>query len=82
VITELQEQLLAWDRGLDSRDGAIIAWEERVIAFALSLGEVSAERDASCARVDAVWRDFSTKVCASHSRFGQLTALSRGRYWT
>jgi hypothetical protein len=35
------------------------------------------ERDVSCTCVDAVHRDLSTQVCASHSWCGKLTALSR-----
>jgi hypothetical protein len=34
VAIELQEQLLAQDRELDSREGAIIVWEEGLAAFA------------------------------------------------
>jgi hypothetical protein len=28
VAVELQEQLLAWEKELDSREGAITAWED------------------------------------------------------
>jgi hypothetical protein len=54
VTVELQGQLLAQERELDSCEGAIISWEEGLVAFVHALGEVSAERDASHTRVDAV----------------------------
>jgi hypothetical protein len=34
VIIELEEQLLAWERELDSRESVIVAWEEGLTAFA------------------------------------------------
>jgi hypothetical protein len=54
VIIELQEQLLAQERELDSREGAIIVCEEGLAAFARMLGEVHVEHDASYVRVNAV----------------------------
>jgi hypothetical protein len=54
VIVELQEQLLARERELDSREGAIIAWEESLMSFTRVLREVRVKRDASHARVDAI----------------------------
>jgi hypothetical protein len=60
VILELEEQLLTWERELDSREGAIITWEEGLVAFSCVLREVSTECDASRARVDAIRWDFST----------------------
>jgi hypothetical protein len=54
VTVELQGQLLALERKLDSREGAIIVWEESLAAFAHALGEVHVEHDASRAHVDAV----------------------------
>jgi hypothetical protein len=60
VTVELQGQLLAQERELDSCEGAIIVWEEGLVAFARALGEVHAERDPSQAPADAVQRDFFT----------------------
>jgi hypothetical protein len=54
VIIELQGQLLAQERELDSREGAIVTWEEGLAAFARVLGEVRMECDVSHACVDAV----------------------------
>jgi hypothetical protein len=59
VIAELQEQLLSQERVLDSREGAVIAWEESLTALACALGEASTERDASRASADVVRRDYS-----------------------
>jgi hypothetical protein len=50
--------VLAQDRELDSREGAIIVWEEGLAAFARALKEVPAEHDGSCAHADTVQRDF------------------------
>jgi hypothetical protein len=77
VIIELQEQLLAWERELDSREVAIVTWEEGLVAFACALGEVSAEFYASRARVDVVQWKFSTQACTSSSWSWQLTDLGR-----
>jgi hypothetical protein len=77
VATELQGQLLARERELDSREDAIITWEEGSTAFAHALQEACKEHDASRARADATERDFFTQVQASSSRSKQLTDLSR-----
>jgi hypothetical protein len=77
MAVELQGQLLAQERELDSREGAIIMWEEGLVAFACTLGEVCAERDASRACADVVPRDFFTQVRASSSWSKQLTDLGR-----
>jgi hypothetical protein len=68
VIVELEEQVLPGERDLDSREGAIIAWEEGLVTFACVLGEVSTERDGSHTRADAVRQDFSTQVSTFSSR--------------
>jgi hypothetical protein len=33
VAIELQEQLLAWERELESKEGAIATWEDGLVAF-------------------------------------------------
>jgi hypothetical protein len=53
VAIELQEQLLARMRVLDSQEGAIVTWEEGLVDFAHVLGEVHEECDASHACADA-----------------------------
>jgi hypothetical protein len=65
VTVELQGQLLAQERELDSREGDIDAWEEGLAAFAHMLGEVHVERDASHASVDVVQQVFFTQAHAS-----------------
>jgi hypothetical protein len=62
VVVELQGQLLARERELDSREGAIITWEEGLVAFACALGEVCMEHDTSHARTDAIQRDFFSQA--------------------
>jgi hypothetical protein len=58
VAVEVQVQFLTRERELDSREGAIVSWEEGLAAFAHVLREVHVERDASCARADVIQRDF------------------------
>jgi hypothetical protein len=77
VTAELQEHLLAQERELDSREGAIVMWEEGFVAFAHTLGEVHAECDASSARADVIQWDFFTQAHASSSQSDQLTDLGR-----
>jgi hypothetical protein len=67
VTVELQGQLLAQERELDSEEGAIVEWEEGLVAFARALEEVCMEHDASHTRVDAIQWDFFTQPCASNS---------------
>jgi hypothetical protein len=54
LVAELQEHLLAQERELDSREGAIAMWEEALVAFERALGKVHMERDASRVRAEAV----------------------------
>jgi hypothetical protein len=60
VIVALEEQVLLREGELDSREGAIITWEEGLVTFARVLGEVSAEHDGSHTRADVVRHDFSS----------------------
>jgi hypothetical protein len=46
------EQLLAQEKELDSREGAITTWEDGLVAFACALGDARMECDAK--RVQAV----------------------------
>jgi hypothetical protein len=68
VAVKLQGQLLARERELDSREGAIATWEDGLVAFECTLGKVHMERDASCVPADAVQQDFFTQACVSSSR--------------
>jgi hypothetical protein len=38
VTIELEGQLLAWDRELDSRKGAIVVWQEGLATFVHAWG--------------------------------------------
>jgi hypothetical protein len=77
MIVELQEQLLAQEGELDSREGTVVAWEESLMAFACALGEVSTECDASRARATATLWDYSIHVSASSCQSKWLKAFSR-----
>jgi hypothetical protein len=54
IAVELREQLLAWERELDSREGANTAWGDGLVAFERALGKVRTECDASHAQADAI----------------------------
>jgi hypothetical protein len=44
---KLWEQLLSWERELETREGAIAAWEDGLVAFERALGRVRMECDTS-----------------------------------
>jgi hypothetical protein len=46
VAVELQEKLLARERELDSREGAIALWDDGLAAFKHALGKAHTECDA------------------------------------
>jgi hypothetical protein len=77
VAVELQGQLLARERELDSREGVVVMWEEGLAAFACMLGEVCVECNACHVCASAVQWDFFAQVHASSSRSKQLTDLAR-----
>jgi hypothetical protein len=77
VDVELQEQLLALERDLDYRQGAIIVWEEGLAAFANALRELHTEHDASHSHADDVEWDFTSQACSSSSRSKQHTDLGQ-----
>jgi hypothetical protein len=54
MLDELWVQLIAQERELDSREGAIIAWEDRLAAFERALGQACMKRDAKHAQAEAV----------------------------
>jgi hypothetical protein len=49
VVGELRGQLLAWERELDSREGAISVWEDGLVASECTLGRACVDHDAACA---------------------------------
>jgi hypothetical protein len=67
VTIELQGQLLARERELDSREGAMVMWEEGLAALACTLGEERTECDVCCVCADAIQWDFFAQACASSS---------------
>jgi hypothetical protein len=77
VVVELQEQLLARERELDSREGVVVAWKEGLAAFMHMLRVVRAECNASHVCANAIQWDFFAQVCTSSSRFKQLSGLGQ-----
>jgi hypothetical protein len=53
VMEELQEQLLALEDELNSREGVIVAWEDGFAASERVLGKACMERDAECTQAEA-----------------------------
>jgi hypothetical protein len=68
VAVELQGQLLARERELDSREGVITAWEDGLAAFERALGEVMKECCTGHIRAEAVQQDFFAQAHVSYSR--------------
>jgi hypothetical protein len=64
VAVELRGQLLARERGLDSKEGAIVAWGDSLVAFECALGRARAECDAECDRAEVVWQDYRATIHA------------------
>jgi hypothetical protein len=54
VLDELQEQLLTRERELYSREGAIIAWENGLVASECTLGRACMEHDTKRAQAEVV----------------------------
>jgi hypothetical protein len=76
VAIELQEQLLAWERELDSREGALTMWEDGLVDFERALGKLCTERKANHAQTVAIQHDFSARTRASRSRLKQLISFN------
>jgi hypothetical protein len=48
MVVELQEQLHARERELDSREGALLEQEDGMLAFECALGRVRMEYNVEC----------------------------------
>jgi hypothetical protein len=57
ISIELQEQLLAQERELDSREGALVALESDLATSECSLGRACIERDTEGAHAEAIMQD-------------------------
>jgi hypothetical protein len=53
VVVELQEQLLAWERELESREGTVAVQEDGLATSECTL-RVRTERDAERAQAEAI----------------------------
>jgi hypothetical protein len=62
VAIELQELLLTRGREMDSRQGVITTWEDRVAAFEGALGRECMECDFENVLVEAVQQDYHTRM--------------------
>jgi hypothetical protein len=54
MVIELQVQLLVWERELDSRENALMAREDELVAFECALGRAGMECDAKHGAAEAV----------------------------
>jgi CO/xanthine dehydrogenase Mo-binding subunit len=77
VLSKLQEQLLAREWELASREGAFITWEESLVAFACVIMEARVGHDFICAHTDAIRHHYLTQVSASSSQSVWRIALRR-----
>jgi hypothetical protein len=64
VVVELRGQLLARERELDSKECAIIAWEDSLAASECALGRARVECNAKCDRVEDVRQDYQARIHA------------------
>jgi hypothetical protein len=58
VVVELQDQLLARERELDSQEGTIVTWEDGLVASECALGRACREHDAEHAQAEAARQDY------------------------
>jgi hypothetical protein len=65
MVTELQEQLLVWERELDSRENALMAQEDDLAATECALGRARMESDTECDWVKTVRQDYRARMHAS-----------------
>jgi hypothetical protein len=64
VAVKLSGQLLGWERGLDSREGAIVVWENGLAASECALGRAGVECDAKCDQAKAIRQDYRARIHA------------------
>jgi hypothetical protein len=60
ALVELQEQLLAQEEELSSREGSIFSWEDGLTAIERALGRACMEHDAERSQTEVVRQDFLT----------------------
>jgi hypothetical protein len=76
VAIELREQLLAQERELESREGAIAGWEDGLAAFEHALGRVHREHDTHHVQAEAAQQYYFARTHAFTSQSKQLISLS------
>jgi hypothetical protein len=77
VLNELQEQLLARERLLGSREGTIVMWEESLVAFTRALTEARVGHDAIHTHTDAIRHHYLADVSTSNSQSDRRIAIHR-----
>jgi hypothetical protein len=65
MVAELQEQLLVWERELDSQENALMAWEDDLATTKHALGRVCMECNAECDQAEAIRQDYRSRMHAS-----------------
>jgi hypothetical protein len=68
VVVNLQEQLLARERELDSREGTLTTWEDGLVDFEHTLERVCTECVARHVQDEAAQQDYLFRTCAFSSR--------------
>jgi hypothetical protein len=64
LAVELQEQLFAWERELDTRKGALMAQEDGLAASKCTLGRACMKCGAKCDRARAIRQDYQARIHA------------------
>jgi hypothetical protein len=67
VADELWGQLLAREREMDNREGAITAREDGLASSNRALGRTCMDRDAACAQAEAAQHDYRARLHTSTS---------------
>jgi hypothetical protein len=62
IAVEFQEQLLARERELDSREGTLTTWENGLVASKSALGRACMERNIECAQANAARSDYQARI--------------------
>jgi hypothetical protein len=62
IAVEFQEQLVARERVLDSREGTLTTWENGLVASKSALGRVCMERNIECTQAEAARSDYRARI--------------------
>jgi hypothetical protein len=62
VAVELWEQLLAWERELESREGAVVVREDGLASSECALGRIHMEHNAKHTQAKAIRQDYLARM--------------------